>query len=319
MSGGKKEEKPAKNNNRGLVPTKGFSTYDLNFDYTPEGDVISEDLFDVLKSALIEEGYDEKNAMKIMASITPDLINEVVEDYKEEENIQEALPLLAIPAAKLVGGLLAKKAVAGAALKAGALGAKALGKKAVIGATKMAMRKGTTAGATKIVGRIGAKNAAGMVAKKAAVGTGKAIVKNPVNTMVAGSMLKPQPKMPSATQQRAAAAGRRTAGGLNMDLDLFDVVKGKLLDEGLTEEESNDVMLTLTLEEINEVIQLDEISSKLLMKSAKAADIARGKAAVAGNKQLAIKKLKQGSKFFEKGVQKRKAEGKMGAGYKEGV
>ena len=204
-------------------------------------------------------------------------------------------------------------------MKAGALGAKALGKKAVIGATKMAMKKGTTAGATKIVGRIGAKKAAGIVAKKAAGSAAMSAVKNPVNTIIAGSMLKGQPKMPSATQQRAAAAGRRTAGGLNMDLDLFDVVKGKLLDEGLTEEESNDVMLTLTLEEINEVIQLDEISSKLLMKSAKAADIARGKAAVAGNKQLAIKKLKQGSKFFEKGVQKRKAEGKMGAGYKEGV
>ena len=55
------------------------------------------------------------------------------------------------------------------------------------------------------------------------------------------------------------------------------------------------------------------------MKSAKAAEVARGKAAVAGNKQLAIKKLKQGSKFFEKGVAKRRAEGKMGAGYKEGV
>ena len=104
-----------------------------------------------------------------------------------------------------------------------------------------------------------------------------------------------------------------------MSLDLFDVVKGKLLDEGLTEEESNDVMTILTLEEINEVIQLDEISSKLLMKSAKAAEVARGKAAVAGNKQLAIKKLKQGSKFFEKGVAKRRAEGKMGAGYKEGM
>ena len=125
------------------------------------------------------------------------------------------------------------------------------------------------------------------------------------------------PKMP--TQQRAAVSGRRTAGGLRMDLDLFDVVKGKLLDEGLTEEESNDVMTILTLEEINEVIQLDEISSKLLMKSAKAAEVARGKAAVAGNKQLAIKKLKQGSKFFEKGVEKRRAEGKMGAGYKEGM
>ena len=288
MSGGKKEEKPS-----GIVKpknVKGFSTYDLNFDYTPEGDVISEDLFDALKSALIEEGCDEKNAMKIMASITPDLINEVVEDYKEEENIQEALPLLAIPAAKMAAGLLTKKAVAGAALK---LGSKA--------AAKTILKKG--------------------VGKAAMQGAGK-FLSSPVGSQAAllgGMQAMPKPKMPSATQQRAAAAGRRTAGGLNMDLDLFDVVKGKLLDEGLTEEESNDVMLTLTLEEINEVIQLDEISSKLLMKSAKAADIARGKAAVAGNKQLAIKKLKQGSKFFEKGVQKRKAEGKMGAGYKEGV
>ena len=119
--------------------------------------------------------------------------------------------------------------------------------------------------------------------------------------------------------QRAVGTGKRSAGVRTMSLDLFDVVKGKLLDEGLTEEESNDVMTILTLEEINEVIQLDELSSKLLMKSAKAAEVARGKAAVAGNKQLAIKKLKQGSKFFEKGVEKRRAEGKMGAGYKEGV
>ena len=290
MSGGKKEEKPS-----GIVRPKPkfntYSTYDLNFDYTPEGDVISEDLFDVLKSALIEEGYDEKSVIKIMASITPDLINEVAEDYMKEENIQEALPLLAIPAAKMAAGLLTKKAVAGGLLK---LGAKA--------GAKTVLKKG--------------------VGKAAMQGAGK-FLSSPVGSQTAmlGGMsaLNKPPKMPSATQQRAAAAGRRTAGGLNMDLDLFDVVKGKLLDEGLTEEESNDVMLTLTLEEINEVIQLDEISSKLLMKSAKAADIARGKAAVAGNKQLAIKKLKQGSKFFEKGVQKRKAEGKMGAGYKEGV
>ena len=43
-----------------------------------------------------------------------------------------------------------------------------------------------------------------------------------------------------------------------MDLDLFDIVKGQLLDEGLTEEECNDVMTTLTLDEINETLQLDE-------------------------------------------------------------
>ena len=37
-----------------------------------------------------------------------------------------------------------------------------------------------------------------------------------------------------------------------MDLDLFDIVKGQLLDEGLTEEEILDVMTTLTIDEIKE-------------------------------------------------------------------
>ena len=100
---------------------------------------------------------------------------------------------------------------------------------------------------------------------------------------------------------------------------MFDIVKGKLLDEGLTEEESLDVMLTLTLEEINEALQLDEISAGLMMKAAKAAEVARGKAAVMGNKALAMKKLGQGEKFYKGAVAKRQAAGQMGAGYKEGM
>ena len=121
-----------------------------------------------------------------------------------------------------------------------------------------------------------------------------------------GGALKKKPK-PMAKTTVAAGA------------DLFDIVKGRLLDEGLTEEESLDVMLTLTLEEINEVIQLDEITAGLMMKAAKAAEVARGKAAVAGNKALAMKKLGQGEKFYKGAVAKRKAAGQMGAGYKEGM
>ena len=52
--------------------------------------------------------------------------------------------------------------------------------------------------------------------------------------------------------QRGVTSGKRTAGMQRMDLDLFDVVKGQLLDEGLTEEECNDVMTTLTIDEIKE-------------------------------------------------------------------
>ena len=295
-------------NNRGLIPTKGFSSYDINFGYTPEGDTISEDLFDALKSALIEEGCDEKNMMKIMASVTPDYFNEII----EEENLDEVV----FTGSAMLAGLAAKKLLGAAAAKGLKAGATALAKKAAVKTMGMGSRGVLKTIAKKGVGA-GMDKAAGTAIK----GGLKSAAKNPINTAVAGSMVMPQgggaPKPEVA--QRAVGTGKRSAGMRTMSLDLFDVVKGKLLDEGLTEEESNDVMTTLTLEEINEVIQLDEISSKLLMKSAKAAEVARGKAAVAGNKQLAIKKLKQGSKFFEKGVEKRRAEGKMGAGYKEGM
>ena len=173
-------------------PSGGYYYRDLNFGYTPEGDTLSEDLFDALKSALIEEGCDEKNVMKIMASITPEFINETI----QKENLDEAI--------FTTGAILAAK-----------LAAKALAKKGVVAATKMAMKKGTTAAATKLVGKVGTKKAAGMVAKKAAVGTGKAMVKNPVNTALAGSMIMPQggggAPQPQATQ-RAIGTGKRSAG-----------------------------------------------------------------------------------------------------------
>ena len=56
-----------------------FSTYgNYNFHYVPDGDTLSEDLFDLVKSALMEEGYDEKSAIKLMTSFTPEFLEEVV-------------------------------------------------------------------------------------------------------------------------------------------------------------------------------------------------------------------------------------------------
>ena len=60
----------------------------------------------------------------------------------------------------------------------------------------------------------------------------------------------------SGGQQKQNTAGKASAGSYQAaSADLFDIVKGQLLDEGLSEEEIKDIMLTLTPDEI-----LNEIS-----------------------------------------------------------
>ena len=53
-------------------------------------------------------------------------------------------------------------------------------------------------------------------------------------------------------------SGMKPRGLQKADTDLFDIVKGQLLDEGLSEEEIKDIMLTLTPDEI--VKELEESS-----------------------------------------------------------
>ena len=318
--GGKKKESGS-----GIVRPKnvqGYSQYDMNFDYTPEGDVISEDLFDALKSALIEEGCDEKHAMKIMASVTPDYFNEII----QEENIDEA-----VVTGSILAGLAAKKLLAGALVKKGAaLAAKSIAKKGLMGAAKAGskafgaglkkgvMTAGKTAGKSitssggKVIGGAGkVKQATGLAGAGQKTGAfvrsaGAAAKNNPMMTgltaMQVTPMLSGGPKMPTMpAQQRAASAGRRTAGGLRMDLDLFDVVKGKLLDEGLTDEECTEVMTTLTLDEIQE--NLGKITlGQIAGGAAKLGAVAAGGA-------LAHKAIKKGTEASNDAINKARDKG----------
>jgi len=296
------------NDNRG-----GYSSYDINFGYTPEGDTISEDLFDALKFLLTEEGYDEKTTMKIIASMDTDFINESL----SEENLDEALPLLALApllakgAAAAKAGLAAAKAtkVGMAAVKgAKALGAagKAFGKGlTTAGAKGASASKITTSGGKLASGtaKVGKAQRAGQMVR----GAGASMKNNPMNTAMTASVapsLIPQGAPPTPQTQRTATSGKRTAGMQRMDLDLFDVVKGQLLDEGLTEEECNDVMTTLTLEEINETLQLDEITGKLAMKASRAADMKRAQLAKAGDKAGAAAKAAQASRLYKGGAKR---------------
>ena len=91
---------------------------------------------------------------------------------------------------------------------------------------------------------------------------------------------------------------------ISADVDLFDIIKGTLLDEGLSEKEVREIMLSLTPEEI---IVETGLSANLLKRAAKGAEAARGKAAVAGNTELAKKKLVQSAKFSDAMKQKNQA------------
>ena len=92
---------------------------------------------------------------------------------------------------------------------------------------------------------------------------------------MAGGMMKPTPTAkPPAKRQNAPNQSSNPPGGANNyrlpertpenaanvryykdDVDLFDVVKGHFVDEGLTEEEALKKMLTLTDEERSEIIE----------------------------------------------------------------
>ena len=83
----------------------------------------------------------------------------------------------------------------------------------------------------------------------------------------------------------------KKTSSISASADLFDIVKGQLLDEGLSEEEIKDIMLTLTPDEI-----LNEISGKLAMQASKVADMKRGELARSGDKAGAADKAAQASR-----------------------
>ena len=183
----------------------------------------------------------------------------------EGEELNEFIGIALGGLSKVVGGMAGKAAIGAA------------GKTAAAGATKAA-----AAGATKAAAAGAGKAAAGAAGKTAmttgakVTGSGGQMLQGPaVKKGLAGAVDKFK-KMDSfqkfQTYQMgkdalntagAAAQGvkgattvrKKGTGTVSADVDLFDIVKGHLLDEGLSEEEIQDIMLTLTPDEI-----LNEIS-----------------------------------------------------------
>ena len=230
------------------------------------------DLFDIVSTYFIEEGYDKKDVYEAMSSV--DLSEEV-------QDLHEVIPLIGAAlagAGKLAAGLGAK-AVAGKALAGKALAAAG---KATGGIAKGGLGRTVTRAGIKLGGKTGGK-------------IGKTIAANPMTSymvgrdmagMMSGGGGAPQP-MTIKTSSISASA------------DLFDTVKGQLIDEGLSEEEIKDIMLTLTPDEI-----LNEISGKLAMQASKAADMKRSELARSGDKAGAADKAAQASRLYKKGAER---------------
>ena len=157
--------------------------------------------------------------------------------------------------------MAAKGAMAAAkAAKLGAVAAKGIGafKKGLMTSKAIgAAGKITTSGGKLAAGaqKVGMAQKAGQVTR----GGLAAMKNNPMATYIGvdavgstASAIKGG-KSPAPQSVQQTKLGRRTAGMYN-DVDLFDIVKGQLLDEGLTENEVLDVMTTLTIDEINEAL-----------------------------------------------------------------
>ena len=182
----------------------------------------SADLFDIVSTYFIEEGYDKKDVYAVMSSV--DLSEEV-------QDIHEVIPLIGAALTKVAAGIGAKVAAG-----------KALAGKALTAAGKI----GTTAG------KVGSGSA--KVTK-----SGGAIVQGggPTNMLGKAKKLVKDNPMTSYMVARDITSGggapqpmTRKTSSISASADLFDIVKGQLLDEGLSEKEIRDIMLTLTPDEI---------------------------------------------------------------------
>ena len=230
------------------------------------------DVFDLVSTKLIEEGYDEKDVYKVMANLTEEQLNEIV-----------------------ITGTLAALAAKGALAGKAAAGALAAGKGAALAAGKGALAAGKGA-LSAAKGAIASKGAA---IKSAASNFKTGLMTKPTSTpKITGDVMKSAAptSTPVSTAQKAGQIARKGAayakdnplatysvassiggGGqqqqtqktnktgqrttVSAGADLFDIVKGKLLDEGLSEEEIKDIMLTLTPDEIIKKLEESSMSA----------------------------------------------------------
>ena len=168
------------------------------------------DLFDIVKGQLLDEGYSEKEVNEIMVNLT-------------EEQLEEFLKQLATRTAQY-GANIGREGSA-----TGFLNQRADKKKV------LPVKDQPVKSATDVVKAVSAADKPKPTREKLNPEQ-KTIRKEITDKMKTQSQLFPIRRKKGQVEQENA--------------DLFDIVKGQLLDEGLSEEEIKDIMLTLTPDEI---------------------------------------------------------------------
>ena len=201
------------------------------------------DLFDVISDKLIEEGYSKEESYKIMSNLTKEQLEEI-----NEALVSGTLATLGLIGTKLLGGAKAA-AVAGKGLASAGKAVAAKG----MSATKTAMTGVKNVAQTGMSKATKALSKVSNIAKDKAKGMGDKMTNmgKSVGDDVKNEIKRKIIQGDDGGSNKITKTGTMSAGSYQAaSADLFDIVKGQLLDEGLSEEEIKDIMLTLTPDEI---------------------------------------------------------------------
>ena len=222
------------------------------------------DTYDIVLDHFLNEGYEREDILKVMSTVN-----------LTEEPITATLA--AIGTGLMKGAAVAAKGAMGA-VKAGGAALKS-GMKGVVSAAKGGVKsvksgmQGVTNAAKNFVKPKPKVTSSGGNVVQGSSDTGKNKVvdflKREGGNKVRQELSKDREV--SSTNKTAMATAAKT--DVAASADLFDIVKGQLLDEGLSEEEIRDIMLTLTPDEIMEelsdtVKRNDAINKANFMKRA---------------------------------------------------
>ena len=201
------------------------------------------DRFDIVFNHFISEGYSEKEAYAKMANLT-------------EEQLDEFLQALAPLAKGMMAGAVKVGAKAKPIATAMAKQGKALGKVDAIAKAKPMATGGFKEPLKKVTqGSLDLKGKGGMSPDTpSSVATGRMSPRraDTKSGNLVGDEIKRQATISAVSSAMSGGGGgkKERAKNISASADLFDIVKGQLLDEGLSEEEIKDIMLTLTPDEI---------------------------------------------------------------------